>query len=59
MKNFTSFPDNTEEKHEIAGLARQVGGECFDDMETELDDLVTSHAEELTEKKEEEVGNDE
>ena len=40
-----------EERHEIVGLARQVGGEGFDNMEPdELDALIASHAEELTEE---------
>ena len=45
------FPDNMEERHEIAVLAWQVREEGFDDMEPEeLDDLITSHSEELTEE---------
>ena len=38
-----------EERHEIVGLARRVGGEGFGDIEPEeLDDLIASHAFELT-----------
>ena len=59
-----------DERHEIARLAWQVGGEGFDKMEPEeLDDLVASHAKVLTEEEldiitkvteeEEEAGSDE
>ena len=65
VRNFTDFPDNTE-RHETVGFARQVGGEGFDDMEPEeLDNLITSHADEELDvitkvsKEEEEVGSDE
>ena len=41
-----------DERHDIVELARQVGGEGFDDMvPEELDALITSHAKELTEEK--------
>ena len=69
VKNLTGFPDNTAEKHAIIGLAWQVGGEGFDNMQLEeLEALIESHAEELTEEeleaitkasKEEEAGNGE
>uniref|UniRef100_UPI00358F4578 tigger transposable element-derived protein 1-like n=1 Tax=Myxine glutinosa TaxID=7769 RepID=UPI00358F4578 len=69
IRNFTGFPDNTEERHVIVGLARQVGGEGFDDMmPEELEDLIASHGDNLTDEeletiitvsKEEETGSDE
>ena len=50
MRNLTGFSDNTE-RHEIVGLAQQVGGDGFNDMEPEeLNILIASHAELLTEE---------
>ena len=47
-----SFPDTTEERRKIPGLAREMGGEGFDDMEPEeLEEIIASHGEELTEDK--------
>uniref|UniRef100_UPI00358FC47C tigger transposable element-derived protein 1-like n=1 Tax=Myxine glutinosa TaxID=7769 RepID=UPI00358FC47C len=51
VRNFTGFADNTEERHVIVGLAWQLGGEVFYDMQPEeLEDLIASHGDKLTEE---------
>ena len=50
VNNFRGFPDNTEERGEIAGLAREMVGEGFDMEPEEMEELIASHGEKLTEE---------
>jgi len=50
------FPDITEERRKIAGLAWELGGGGLDDVEPEeLEEPTASHWEELTEKELEDI----
>lgn len=51
MNNFTGFPTVHKEVREIRQMARNVGGKGFSDLdETEVEELINSHQEELTEE---------
>jgi Mg/Co/Ni transporter MgtE len=53
------FPSINDDLQDIAQIAHQVGGEGFEDMQPhELEELIVSHTEEITEKDLEELINE-